>query len=147
MKEQSRIRFNPATKEIEIEGSESFVKTYFDKIQALISGTPEKASLPPKGESKSKKTAPQKKVEKKSQAKKVSPLKTVKKTNKKETDEKKATNRDKFVTLIQASKEGISTAELQEKTGLSKNHIWNIISRLTKEGQIKKIKMGLYGAT
>ena len=29
MKENSRIRFNPGTKEIEIEGSESFVKTYF----------------------------------------------------------------------------------------------------------------------
>ena len=41
MKENSRIRFNPGTKEIEIEGSESFVKTYFNKLQAMISGNPE----------------------------------------------------------------------------------------------------------
>ena len=41
MKENSRIRFNPGTKEIEIEGSEEFVKTYFNKLQAMISGTPE----------------------------------------------------------------------------------------------------------
>lgn len=38
---QSRIRFNPVTKEIEIEGSEKFVKTYFDKIQSMLSGTQE----------------------------------------------------------------------------------------------------------
>jgi hypothetical protein len=36
---QSRIKFNPVTKEIEIEGSEKFVKTYFNKIQSLLSGT------------------------------------------------------------------------------------------------------------
>ena len=42
MKENSRIRFNPVTKEIEVEGSESFVKTYFSKLQAMISGSPKK---------------------------------------------------------------------------------------------------------
>jgi len=41
MGEQSRIKFNPVTKEIEIEGSEKFVKTYFDKIQAMLSGKEE----------------------------------------------------------------------------------------------------------
>jgi len=38
---QSRIKFNPVTKEIEIEGSENFVKTYFDKIQTMLSGKEE----------------------------------------------------------------------------------------------------------
>jgi len=38
---QSRIKFNPVTKEIEIEGSESFVKAYFDKIHEMLSGTQE----------------------------------------------------------------------------------------------------------
>ncbi len=42
MKENSRIRFNPVTKEIEVEGTESFVKTYFGKLQAMISGPAEK---------------------------------------------------------------------------------------------------------
>jgi hypothetical protein len=41
MKENSRIRFNPGTKEIEIEGSERFVKAYFNKLREMISGTSE----------------------------------------------------------------------------------------------------------
>lgn len=38
MKTVSRIKFNPVTKEIEVEGSEQFVKTYFGKLQAMLSG-------------------------------------------------------------------------------------------------------------
>ena len=49
MNEQSRIRFNPVTKEIEIEGSEAFVKTYFNKLQAMMSGVTEKTMEDPKG--------------------------------------------------------------------------------------------------
>lgn len=41
MEERSRIKFNPATKEIEVEGSESFVKTYFSKIQKLLAAEEE----------------------------------------------------------------------------------------------------------
>jgi len=41
VKENSRTRFNPGTKEIEIEGSERFVKAYFNKLRAMISGTSE----------------------------------------------------------------------------------------------------------
>ena len=37
METKSRIKFNPVTQEIEIEGSEKFVKTYFDKIQSNVS--------------------------------------------------------------------------------------------------------------
>ncbi len=36
MEERSRIRFNPATREIEIEGSEEFVRIYFGKVQKLL---------------------------------------------------------------------------------------------------------------
>ena len=36
MEERSRIRFNPVTKEIEVEGSEEFVRTYFDKLHQLL---------------------------------------------------------------------------------------------------------------
>ena len=39
MEERSRIRFNPATKEIEIEGSEEFVRIYFGKVQKLLLAT------------------------------------------------------------------------------------------------------------
>ncbi len=47
MGEQSRIKFNPVTKEIEIEGSEKFVGIYFDKIQAMLSGTQETVAVAP----------------------------------------------------------------------------------------------------
>lgn len=36
MEARSRIKFNPVTREIEVEGSESFVKTYFNRIQKLL---------------------------------------------------------------------------------------------------------------
>jgi len=49
--EKSRIKFNPVTKEIEIEGNEQFVKKYFSIIQtmmtesrALKGAAPEKAA-------------------------------------------------------------------------------------------------------
>ena len=42
MGNNSRIRFNPVTKEIEVEGTEQFVKTYFAKLQAMLSGASEK---------------------------------------------------------------------------------------------------------
>ena len=32
MEKNSRIRFSPVTKEIEVEGSERFVKAYFSKL-------------------------------------------------------------------------------------------------------------------
>jgi len=38
MKENARIRFNPSTKEVEIEGSEEFVNAMFNKIQKVMSG-------------------------------------------------------------------------------------------------------------
>lgn len=127
MKENSRIRFNPGTKEIEIEGSESFVKTYFDKLQAMMSGFTEKTI----GESKAVKARPAKKV---------------KEIKKKKSSKKRITNISSVVTLIQASAEGISTTELKEKTGLSERQIWSIVNRAAKEGKIKKMKRGLYGS-
>jgi hypothetical protein len=133
MKTASRIRFNPVTKEIEIEGSEEFVKTYFDKIQRVISGDPSETVKEPKAVKfflidKSKKEP--------KAAKPDLPKKTA----------KRVTNVDTVVSLIKSSKEGISTAELKEKTRLSESQIWNIVNRATRLGQIRKVKRGLYGA-
>ena len=124
MKNNSRIRFNPGTKEIEVEGSEKFVKAYFNKLQSMITGT----------------------TEKKVKAVKTGPVKKVSKATKKEPGVKRVTNIDTVVGLIQASTEGISTAELKEKTGLAESQIWNIVNRAKKEGKIQKMKRGLYGA-
>jgi hypothetical protein len=152
MKENSRIRFNPVTKEIEVEGSESFVKAYFSKLQEIISGSPENA-MAVKKEPVEVKSTPKKKakVAKNSSTKKgsllakPSPAKRTKKVAVKDPGQKKATNIDAVVTLIQKSSEGISTAVLKEKTGLAESQIWNIVNRATKEGKISKMKRGLYG--
>jgi hypothetical protein len=143
MKTGARIRFNPVTKEIEIEGSEEFVKAYFNKLQSMISGAPSKTVKEPKAV----KVSPAKKAIKEPKTAKPRPAKNVKKTVKKKPRAKKVTNIDTVVGLIQGSTEGISTAELKEKTGLAESQIWNIVNSATKAGKVKKIKRGVYGAS
>ena len=82
MKNNSRIRFNPGTKEIEVEGTEEFVKTYFNKLQAMISG-PAKKAVAAKKESKAIKAVPAKKAEKKVKAAKARPPKRVERLQRK----------------------------------------------------------------
>jgi|WetSurSiteA1Bulk_404760.scaffolds.fasta_scaffold27147_1 hypothetical protein len=152
MEKRSRIKFNPVSKEIEIEGSEKFVKTYFDKLQGMISGSegkrpavkgkPIKAkAVPPRRAKKAAGTAKASHVIK---AKKI-PKMVKHKTGKKSPAAKRTTNIDAVVTLIREYAEGITTAELKEKTGLAESQIWNIVNRATKEGRISKIKRGVYG--
>jgi hypothetical protein len=125
--DQSRIKFNPVTKEIEIEGSEKFVKTYFNKIQALISGTKGTVAKAPAKEKHVKKA-------RQSKAKEKKPAKQSKKRN----------NVNTVMTLIQRSPEGITTTELKKKTGLTDKQIWAIISNAKRAGKIKKAKRGVY---
>jgi len=140
MSEQSRIRFNPMTKEIEIEGSEVFVKTYFDKLQALMSGVAKKTMEKPKAV----KRGPEKrgKMEPKGNA---SDRKKAGKVDKVGIPKKRVTHIGAVVELIQASGEGTSTSALKEKTGLTERQIWSIVDRAANEGKIRKIKRGLYG--
>ena len=159
MAEKSRVRFNPVAKEIEVEGSESFVKTTLDRLLAIISGAvKEKAKV--KRATKAVKAAPKKKAEKKpkvvkaprvKKAKKapkaVKPTvaKKVRKTGKRVPAKKRVTNIDTIVGLIQGAPDGISTAELKTKTGLAESQIWNIVNRATKLGKIRKMRRGVYG--
>jgi len=140
MKDRSRIRFNPVTKDIEIEGSEEFVKVYFNKIQEMILDSSKEIVEEPRIE----KVRPVEKAKKEPKAVKARPPKKSRKAKKKEPGVKKVTNVDAVVTLIQGSTEGISTAELKEKTGLTEHQIWNIVNRASKEGKIRKMKRGLY---
>jgi len=142
MNEQSRIRFNPVTKEIEIEGSEAFVKTYFDKLQAMMSGFTEKTMEKPK----EAKTRLAKKGKMRSKEATPRPVKKAVKVAKMEPDKKKVTHIGAIVGVIQANAEGISTSAVKEKTGLTERQIWSIVDRAAKEGKIRKIKRGLYGA-
>lgn len=129
MEEKSRIRFNPVTKEIEIEGSEAFVKTYFQKLQGLLSQSPEKKNENPLREN----TRPVRKA-KKAQAKSG------------KAKAAKETQMDAIVSLVSRAEGGITTSALKEKTGLAERQIWSIVYRAEKQGKIKKTKRGLYVA-
>jgi hypothetical protein len=158
MAEKSRVRFNPVTKEIEVEGSESFVKTTLDRLLAILPGAV-KEKVKVKRATKAEKAAPKKKAEKKPKVVKASPFKKAKvpqnakppfakrirKTGQKAPGEKRVTNIDTIVGLIQGAPDGISTAELKAKTGFAETKIWNIINRATKLGKIRTVKRGLYG--
>jgi hypothetical protein len=141
MKENFRIRYNPVTKEIEVEGSEAFVKTYFDKLQSLISGAPEAASEGPKAA----KAAPAGSGNKRPRAGRASLPEKTQRAAKNKPRGKRVTHIDTIVGLILDRAEGISTAELKEKTGLVESQIWSIVNRAAKLGKIKKMKRGLYG--
>jgi hypothetical protein len=140
MSEQSRIRFNPMTKEIEIEGSEVFVKTYFDKLQAMMSGVTKKTKEKPKAV----KRGPEKKSKMEPKGNSLSGKKAGK-VDKAGTPKKRVTHIGAVVELIQANREGTSTSVLKEKTGLTERQIWSIVDRAANEGKIRKIKRGLYG--
>ena len=136
MVEKSRIRFNPVTREIEIEGSEKFVRIYFGKVQKLLSTSAVKEE-----KSKSARIRRTGKLEK--MKKKPGPKKGPKKVSKKMPKE---THSDRVVRLIRGSEEGITTATLKEKTGLAENQIWSIVYQAEKQGRIKKTKRGIYTA-
>ncbi len=129
MKEKSRIRFNPVTKEIEVEGSEAFVKTYFQKLQRLLSQSPES-----KGEK-----MPRAKAGAAGKAKKAKAKPGKKRAGKK-------TQMDAVVSLVRGAEGGITTSALKEKTGLAERQIWSVVYRAEKQGVIKKTKRGLYVA-
>ena len=144
MRKTSYLRFNPDTREIEIEGSEEFIKTYFDKLQQMlpqlfgeVKKEPEEArTLPVKNS----------KVTKKARVEIPAPRKVVKVAGKKAAARKsqELSLFDKVVGLIQDSAKGITTPELKEKTGLTEKQIWSITYRATKLGRIKKTKRGVY---
>jgi hypothetical protein len=140
MKDGSRIKFNPVTKEIEIEGSEKFVKKYFDKIRKMLSEPQKALSI----------KAPVKErpiIEK--VVKKGRPSKKALKVAKKMTVEKKVkkvSNAEKILTLVKESAEGITTAELNEKAGLTDKQIWAMVNVFKRQGKIKNAKRGVYVA-
>ena len=111
MADRFRIRFSPATGEVEIEGTEAFVKKYFELLSEKIREVPVPAAKPagPKAGG-------------------------------------RATNTDTILKLIRASKSGVTTPDLSEKTGLTDKQIWPIIYKAEKLGKIKKAARGRYVA-
>ncbi|MEI7672671.1 MAG: hypothetical protein WCK00_11225 [Deltaproteobacteria bacterium] len=125
MAENSRVKFKPDTKDIEIEGSESFVTATLDKLQAMLSGAPVKKVPMQKGP-KAAKTQLEKNVS------------TV------ATGTKRGALLGAVLTLISSSPEGIAVAELKEKTDLKDMQLRNIINAAIKRGKIQAIRRGVY---
>lgn len=129
MVERSRIKYNPVTREIEIEGSEEFIREYFDRVQELL-----KKEKPTATEGRKRRAA-------RNVAAGASGRKP---RGAKEKVSTKGVKAKVMELLTKAGVEGISSEELQEKTGLSARQIWSVIYRAEKEGKIVKEKRGVY---
>ena len=145
-KASSYLRFNPDTKEIEIEGSQEFIKTYFDKIQQMLAQTSGEVKKEPAPEAVITLSAENKIVEKKAKVEIPATKKVVKVARKKAVAKgsQELSQFDKVVGLIQKSPKGITTSEITDKTGLTARQIWGITYRAAKAGKIKIAKKGVY---
>ena len=126
MAQSSRIKINPATLEVEIEGSQAFVEKYFGIIQSMLSRTPAKAEdkAAPRKRGPGKATAAAKPAQKKGL--------------------KKVSMTDKVIALVQQSPKGISVDNIIKKTKVAKQQAWNILSTAKKEGRISSVSRGVY---
>jgi predicted Rossmann fold nucleotide-binding protein DprA/Smf involved in DNA uptake len=138
-----RIKFNPSSMEIEIEGSQQFVETYFDRVQSLFLSLAEevraeagKKTRPPRKAVQARKGAGSREVWKKAKGKRRQPGRR----------KEGSSNTDKVIALLRESPDGISTADLKAKTGLTEQQIWGVIYAAEKQGRVRKMKRGLYTA-
>ncbi len=134
MAEKFRIKFNPVTKEIEIEGTERFVKTYFGKIQKLL----EELSAERVKEGRQQGIAGRK-------AGKFPAASAKAKQKKGEGKGKRGQIFNAVLRFITESK-GVKTAELVKKTGLDEKQVRSVIYRAEKLGRIRKAGRGIYTA-
>jgi predicted Rossmann fold nucleotide-binding protein DprA/Smf involved in DNA uptake len=129
MPSQSRIKFNPATREFEIEGTEAFVKKYFDMIQELFGSESEKVK---KGKS-------------------GTPLKTVKAGKKivkgllpSQKRAKPGTIKGTILKALENAKGVVAVKDIIKKTGLNKTQVNGTLIVLKKKGQVKSVGRGMY---
>ncbi|MBW1997271.1 MAG: hypothetical protein JRJ29_04815 [Deltaproteobacteria bacterium] len=57
---------------------------------------------------------------------------------------KRQTATDAVLGAVEASKSGLSTAEIKAKTGLPEKKIWDIVNRLKRQGKLKSLRRGIY---
>ena len=84
---------------------------------------------------KQSKTKPKKTAAKKPAPKKAAPKKA---------PAVKETAADTVLNAITGSKNGVSSADLAEKTGFDKKKLANIVFKLRKQGKIKSVGRGVY---
>jgi len=124
MAQTSRIRFNPVTREVEIEGTESFVKSYFAKIQTLLSGLEEAVKEPAARRSRVLKKA----------AKEPAARKSLRRGGISST----------IIEIVRASEEGIGIPALTKETGFTQQQVRTVIFKAEKQGVIQRVKRGVY---
>ena len=86
------------------------------------------------------------KTTKKAPTKKAVKAKPAKKAQKAPVKKKavKATATDQVLNIINRSKKGVDTATLMKKSGFDLKKVRNIISRISKQGKIKRADRGIY---
>ncbi len=146
-----RIKFNPSSMEIEIEGSQAFVETYFDKIQSLILSVAQEVREEPRTR-KSRKPKKAVKAGKTVKAKKAGNAKKVRKaaSGRSRAGGRRArgsSNTDRVLDMIRENPSGVTTSELKASTGLSEQQIWGVIYAAEKRGKVRKVKRGMYTST
>ena len=129
MAQTSRIRFNPVTKEVEIEGTESFIKSYFTKIQNLFS----EMQKPAKEQAARKATVSGKAAQKPPRTSSSKRL------------VKGAISSTVFET-IKAS-EGMSVPALAKATGFTQQQVRSVIFKAEKDRTIRRLQRGVYVAS
>lgn len=124
-KDLARIRFNLSTGELEIQGTEAFVETYFSKIKALLE-KPAVLSTPGRKKTTKKRTPPI--IRESSEA----------------TPPRKDTKTETLLTILREMPEGLNTKDLMERTGFTDRQVRTIIYRAEKQGLIRKLRRGIY---
>jgi hypothetical protein len=113
----SKIKFSPATGEIEVEGSEAFVKKYMKILQGLV-------SEPKKG----------------TKGKTVGKVAAVAKTR-----PARGSISNSILSVVKKNDQGLSVKDIIKKTKLTVSQINPVIQKALKEGKIRRIGRGIYG--
>jgi len=56
----------------------------------------------------------------------------------------KASDQDRVFAVISKSENGVTTAQIKEKTGFGDRKVWSVINRLKKQGKVKSAGRGVY---
>ena len=121
----TKIRYNPQTREVEIEGSEEFVEKHFKQIQGLFATLKETADEPARAKGKAGRVP---------------------------SKQKPATGRIRgkiftaVIDAIKASSHGMSTPDLMKVTDYSQQQVRSVIFKAAKTGIIRTARRGVYVA-
>jgi len=123
----SKIRFNPSTREVEIEGTEEFVEKYFKQIQDLFASLQEGTQLPAA-------SAPARTQPQEAGRPAVRPAL------------KKGEIFNAVVDKIREKGEGMTTEALMRETGFTQQQVRSVVFRAEKQGVIHRSRRGVYTA-